>query len=101
MILTGWYRIPEKGDQDDNPDIYNFMGVGELELIKDFGKHKLHYKTPLFANHPSHDLKYSYPIQKGLKWYLSYQSGYGHSLIEYDRQTQRLGIGFALDNFMY
>jgi len=56
---------------------------------------------PLLAKYLSHDIKYSYPMQKGLRWYVSYQSGYGHSLIEYDRRTQRLGIGFVLEHFIF
>lgn len=47
-MISAWYRLPEKDDQDDNLDIYNYMGVGELELIKDFGKHKAYLKIPLF-----------------------------------------------------
>ena len=100
-MVSVWYRLPERKDRDENHDIYNYMGIGDLELIKDIGVHKLHYKIPIFAHHVSHDLKYSYPIEKGLRWYLSFQSGYGHSLIEYNRQTQRLGIGVALENFIF
>ncbi len=101
VMLSAWYRLPERKDQDDNPDIQDFMGLGELELIRNFGKHKIHYKMPLLAKYLSHDIKYSYPMQKGLRWYVSYQSGYGHSLIEYDRRTQRLGIGFVLEHFIF
>lgn len=100
VFLTGWYRLPEKSDQDDNRDIYNYMGLGELEINKSFGKHTLSYKAPLLAHHFSSDLKYSYPWKDRLRWYLSFQAGYGHSLIEYDRPTQRYGIGITLDSFI-
>lgn len=40
-------------------------------------------------------------MQTGLRWYLSYQSGYGHSLIEYDRQTQRVGVEITLEHFIF
>lgn len=97
ILISGWYRLPEKNSDDDNPDIYNFMGLGQIELIKSFGKHMAHFSMPLLSHHFSPDLKYSYPLSDGLRWYLSYQSGYGHSLIEYDRPTQRLGVGITLE----
>ncbi|HEY5647122.1 MAG TPA: phospholipase A, partial [Pseudomonadales bacterium] len=33
MILRAWYRIPEKADSDDNPDIDDYMGYGDLRAI--------------------------------------------------------------------
>lgn len=97
ILITGWYRLPEKSSVDDNPDIYNYMGLGEIELIKAFGSHIVHFSMPLLSHHFSPDLKYSYPLSDGLRWYLSYQSGYGHSLIEYNKPTQRLGVGITLE----
>lgn len=100
-LVTGWYRLEERRDQDDNRDIYNYMGYGEIELIKTIKRHTLDFKIPILANHPSYDLKYSHPLNDGIRWFVSYQSGYGHSLIEYNRFTQRLGVGFMLDNILY
>lgn len=100
FIVTGWYRIPDKKKEDENSDIYDYMGYGELEIAKNLGKHTLTLKTPLVARHFSADFKYSYPWKDNLRWYLSMQSGYGHSLIEYNRQTQRYGFGVVLDSFI-
>ena len=101
LMLSAWYRIPEKRRDDENPSIYRYMGHGDVELFRSFGGHSLHLKTPLLSRYLSVDIKYSYPLDEGLRWYVSYQSGYGHSLIEYNHQTQRLGVGFTLDNLMY
>ncbi len=100
FIVSGWYRIPDKKKEDENSDIYDYMGYGELEIAKNVGKHTLTLKTPIVARHFSADFKYSYPWKDNLRWYLSMQSGYGHSLIEYNRQTQRYGFGVVLDSFM-
>lgn len=99
-ILTGWYRMREPATSDDNPDIDNYMGYGELELVKNFNKHSFRYKTPLFAKHASTDLKYSYPWRESLRWFVSMQFGYAHSMIEYDHPTQRYGVGIAIDNLL-
>lgn len=100
FLATGWYRLPEKRAEDENRDIYDYMGYGELEIVKNLGAHTLSLKTPLIARHFSLDFKYSYPWKDNLRWYLSMQSGYGHSLIEYNRQTERYGVGIVLDSFM-
>ncbi len=100
FIATGWYRLPEKRSEDENRDIHDYMGYGELEIAKNLGKHTLTLKAPLVARHFSADFKYSYPWKDNLRWYLSFQSGYGHSLIEYNRQTQRYGAGIVLDSFI-
>lgn len=100
FIASGWYRLPEKRRDDENRNIYDYMGYGELEVVKNLSKHTLALKFPLVARHFSADFKYSYPWKDNLRWYLSYQSGYGHSLIEYNRYTQRYGAGIVLDSFI-
>lgn len=100
FFTTFWYRIPEKTSVDENSDIHKFMGFGEFEVAKSFGGHTLNLKTPIGARHVSFDLKYSYPWKENLRWYASIQTGYGHSLIEYNRSTQRFGLGFVLDSFI-
>lgn len=100
FLVTGWYRIPETAKEDENRDIYEYMGYGELEIAKTLGRHTLTLKAPLVARHFSADFKYSYPWKDNLRWYFSYESGYAHSLIEYNRYTQRFGAGFVLDSFI-
>ena len=100
LLVTGWYRIPEARSVDDNVDIYNYMGFGDIEIYRNFGKHVFHYRTPILSHHFSSDLRYSYPWVDRLRWYVSVQSGYGQSMIEYNRPTQRYGIGVALDSLL-
>ena len=97
--VSGWSRFDI--EEDDNPGIQNCMGHLQVELIKAIEMHSLYFKIPFFAKYPSYDFKYSYPMSEGIRWMLSYQSGYGHSLIEYNRHTQRLGVGFLLEDILY
>lgn len=94
--FSGWLRL-ENG-RDDNPKIEHYLGHGQVELTKAGETHAFYLKLPLLARYPSFDVKYSYPLSEGIRWLVSYQSGYGHSLIEYDRFTQRVGVGFVLDD---
>jgi phospholipase A1 len=100
FFTTAWYRIPEAIKDDENRDVYRYLGYGEFEVAKSIGGHTLNFKTPIGSRHLSIDLKYSYPWKENLRWYLSVQTGHGHSLIEYNRSTQRFGIGFVLDSFI-
>ncbi len=100
VFTSAWYRIPEKKNEDENRDIYKYMGFGELEISKSLGKHTLTFKTPIAARHVSLDFKYSYPWKENLRWYVSVETGYAHSLIEYNYSTRRYGIGFVLDSFI-
>jgi phospholipase A1 len=101
IFFTGWYRLNERSETDDNPDIHNYLGFGEIEISKKFESHLVQFKVPFLAAHPSYDLKYSHPLHEGIRWFVNFQSGYGHSMIEYNRFTQRLGVGFMLENFLY
>lgn len=99
MNLTAWYRLPEKSRDDDNPAIYNYMGIGEVELIKSYGNHTFSLKVPITSQHFSSDVKYSHPWRDRLRWFVRFQGGYGHSLIEYNLPVQRYGVGIILEEF--
>jgi Outer membrane phospholipase A len=98
-IITMWARVDDGGPYDDNSDIYDYMGIGEVELAQSFGPNSIRVKVPL-AKIPSLELQYTYPWREHLRWIVSLRSGYGHSLIGYDRQDERIGIGLALENFL-
>lgn len=98
VTLTGWLRLPES-ESDDNADIQVYKGVGSLEIQKAFGSHTLELEM-LLAQKSGLELRYSYPFKEGLRWFLDVKYGYGQSLIEYDRVTKRIALGFALENFL-
>lgn len=101
--VRAWYRIPESHATDDNPDITDYLGYGDLTLA---------YKLPdgtLSAtlrnnlrrqNRGSIELNYSHPINKHIRAYVQYFNGYGESLIDYNRAISRFGIGIALTDWL-
>ncbi|MFP4331811.1 MAG: phospholipase A [Campylobacterales bacterium] len=101
--LTGWYRIPEKkksypGDPkgDDNPNITDYLGSGRFEVTIPYYKHEfgiaLQNNLNFEQNRGNLTLDYSYPLST-FYLYLRYFSGYGESLVDYDRAIDRVGIG--------
>ena len=96
FALKTWYRIEENGSKDDNPDILDYLGYGELSAGYVF---KNHLWTLTLRNNLQSDnkgaiiLDYSYPIYKNLYFYIQFFSGYGESLIDYNRSIDRIGVG--------
>lgn len=106
-IVRPWYRIPEKAKKeadapegDDNPDIIDFMGYGDVSLS--WRQDKREYGVKLRAN-PSTGkgavtIGVTFPWFAKFRGFVQYFGGYGDSLIDYDHHQQRLGFGVALSS---
>ncbi|MEW8327888.1 MAG: phospholipase A [Candidatus Thiodiazotropha sp.] len=96
-----WYRIPE--DNDDNPDIDDFLGRYELRGIY---KHESQTFSLLLRNlfdgdnRQTMQLDWSFPLYGRWRVYLQYFNGYGESLIEYNVESHRLGFGVQLTDWL-
>ena len=105
VIPRVWYRIPEKSSDDDNPDIYEYYGYGDLTLLYPYKKHtfELMLRNNMRLNSQNKgaaQLNWTFPLPEFLSTPNSYGflqlfSGYGESLIDYDRETNKIGIGIA------
>ncbi len=105
-----WYRFQEdtktdinQADGDDNPDIAEYLGYGDLKI-------SYPYKGNLFSvllrnnldfngeNRGAAQLDWTFPLAgvNDLFGYLQIFSGYGESLIDYNKRSDRIGIGFSL-----
>ena len=105
-----WYRIPEEEKEDvlqavgdDNPDIEDFMGSFELTAFHKRGGHS--YSAVIRHNLSSKQrgalqIDYDFPISNKLKLTAHLFTGYGESLINYNRYVHRIGIGFRLSNWL-
>ena len=102
--LRVWYRIPESKktspndpDGDDNPDIEDYLGYGDLKIMYPYKDNLI---TSLIRYNPSTqkgaiELAYSKPIRnKDMFLYIQYFYGYGESMVDYYRLVNRIGIGF-------
>jgi phospholipase A1 len=95
-----WYRLKESEKYDDNKDILEYMGYGDLIL-------SYPYKNQLFTlllrnnfdfdnNKGAVQFDWTFPIAKsGVFGYIRYFDGYGESLIDYNKKIRHIGIGLA------
>ena len=103
LLIRPWYRLPEP-DVDDNPDIEDYLGHGELLAVYRKGRNA--YSLLLRNNFKRSDnrgalkLNWSFPLYGRLKGYVQYFNGYGESLIDYNHSQQSLGIGVSLTEGM-
>ncbi len=97
-----WYRIPEKKNDDDNPDILHYLGNGQIEIYIPYKSHlfKFTLRNNLKSSHNrgAFQFDWSFPVGyfKNTYIYFQYFSGYGESLIDYNRPIDKFGIGLML-----
>ena len=112
--VEGWYRIPEdrKGQDfyngidinakgDDNPDILDYYGYGDIDIKYLYGKHQfglmLRNNLKSDNNKGAVQLDWSVPVSdsKNTYWYVKVFNGYGESLIDYDKSNTKISFGFS------
>ncbi len=100
VLVRPWYRIPESDRKDDNPDIDQYLGHGDLQLVYRDGRqtYSLLVRNNLRRenNRGAFELSWHFPLHGRLNGYVQFFSGYGESLIDYDHVQQTLGFGISL-----
>lgn len=103
--LRPWYRLPESektspddAEGDDNPDIVNFMGIGEAAFS--WRNQTYEYSVRARGNPRTGkgalQIGMTFPLFARFRGFVQFFSGYGDSLIDYNHFQSRLGIGVAL-----
>ncbi len=103
MSLKPWWRIPESKEDDDNPDVEEYLGHFEFRALQLYRDHSfgLMARTNMRGeNRGAVQFEYTFPIKKRLNGYVQLFSGYGESLIDYDHYSNRIGIGIMLTNWL-
>lgn len=104
--LKPWYRIQEDAEDDDNPDITDYLGHYQIQLAYKWDEHvfTLMSRNNLESgfSQGAVEVGWSFPLFKFpyLKGYIQYFSGYGESLIDYDQYVNRIGAGLILTDLL-
>jgi phospholipase A1 len=101
VMVRPWWRIPESTKNDDNPDISNYMGRAEVQIVREwnaneFGLTVRHSLRGGDESHGSARFSWSFPVIGNLRGYTELFKGYGESLIDYNHNATYLGVGVSL-----
>lgn len=99
-----WWRIPENFEDDDNPDIDDYLGNFELGGLYKRGDQTFDFmirdNLSTSDNHGAIQLNWSFPLSKDVRGYVQWFNGYGESLIDYNAYTNSLGFGIQLTDWL-
>lgn len=101
-----WHRFYEEPASDDNPEITKYLGNFDLTFGYKFSNDYL--LSLLVRNNLRNEsenkgmleLNLNFPTGSSIKGYAQIASGYGETLIDYDRYLTRIGIGIVLIDWL-
>ncbi|CAN5771311.1 phospholipase A [soil metagenome] len=101
LSLRPWWRIQEKTAADDNANIQDYLGRGEILLSNTMAQHvftlQARHSLRSGANsRGSVQLDWAFPLVNGVHGYVQLFSGYGESLIDYNFRQNKVGLGVSL-----
>jgi len=110
-LVKVWWRIPEDerenpGDTigDDNPDIEEYLGNGQLGMVWQLARNhnlELMLRNNLRSdNKGAIELGWTYPFATHFRGYVQYFNGYGESLIYYNVRSERLSFGIKFTDWL-
>ena len=99
--IRPWLRIREGRSDDDNPDIEDFVGRGEVVISRYWSDQALslqlrHSLRDGERARGSAQLDWVFPLSGVLHGYLQVFSGHGESLIDYNQRQTKLGLGVTI-----
>ncbi|MDH5824384.1 phospholipase A [Luteimonas sp. RD2P54] len=103
LMVRPWVRISD-GSDDDNPDIEDYMGRGDLTLVHVRGGHQfsLMARHSLRGGDRSHgalQFDWGFPIHRAFRGHVQLFDGYGESLIDYNHRATYIGLGISLQEW--
>ncbi len=104
LMLRPWYRIEEDAKDDNNPDIKNFMGRGDVTAFYRWKEHDFslvlrHSFKGGDDAHGAAQFDWAFPISGKLRGHFQLFDGYGESLIDYNHRATYVGLGMSLMNW--
>jgi phospholipase A1 len=101
LMIRPWWRIPESREDDNNPDISDYMGRADMQLVhewhgQEFGLMLRHSLRGGDRSHGAGRFTWSFPLGGNVRGYMELFKGYGESLIDYNHNATYLGLGISL-----
>ena len=106
FFVKPWIHVEVDFEDDNNSDITDYLGHGEIQVAYKYAKHTFSLMSrnnfESGFSKGAVQLGWSFPLFQYdyFKGYIQYFSGYGESLIYYDKYVNRIGVGLLLTEFM-
>lgn len=101
VFARAWYRIEESDSRDDNPDITDYLGHGDINALYRWRGHsfQLGGRANFSEGHGAVQFGWTSPPLLGpFRGYVQVFSGYGESMIDYNWNQTTIGAGIALSD---
>lgn len=94
-----WKRFDQWASEDDNPDIIDYMGHGDVLATYHMDKHELSLlaRANFDTGKGAAQLNWAFPLVPKLNGYVQYFAGYGYTLVDYNVFQRVLGLGMEVD----
>ncbi|HFB7965306.1 TPA: phospholipase A [Neisseria gonorrhoeae] len=103
VIPRVWVRaFDQSGDKNDNPDIADYMGYGDVKLQYRLNDRQNVYSVLRYnpkTGYGAIEAAYTFPIKGKLKGVVRGFHGYGESLIDYNHKQNGIGIGLMFNDW--
>jgi phospholipase A1/A2 len=96
-----WHRLSESDGTDENPDIIDYYGHGQLNAVYRWKGHSFTALARGNLNTGKGALQvgwYSPPVLGPLRAYVQGFTGYGETMIDHNWRQNTIGAGFALND---
>jgi phospholipase A1 len=104
--IKPWIRISESDEDDDNPDITDFLGHFQTRAAYKWNRHvfslMLRNNIESGFSRGAVEFGWSFPLWKYpyLKGYVQWFNGYGESMIDYNVHNNSIGAGLLITDWL-
>ena len=103
VIPRFWLRVNNENDSsEDNPDIEDFMGYGDIKFLYDLPSQQSLSGTLRYnpgTNKGAAQIDYIYPLSKNVNGFVQVFQGYGESIVDYNYENTSIGFGIVLNDW--
>lgn len=99
IVPRVWFSV---GDLSDNDDIKDYIGNADVKFKYTLAKHHIHLmlRNNLHldkTNRGAAEFSWFFPLfSDGFYGYIQYFNGYGENLMDYNKHSNKIGLGFAI-----